>query len=166
MRGSLGAGKALGGPAPGDAASRRMDERVMTISEVALRTGLSQRSIRKLETQGLVCAVGRSPGNYRLFDESALWCVQMVRDLRSLGLTLKEIRELAAVYLERPDASFGPQFASVLERARGRVQDQLSHLRTTHRRIEAFRREHGSILTGQIEIQVPVESAHRSRPPT
>jgi hypothetical protein len=36
---------------------------------------------------------GRSEANCRPFDESALWCVQVIRNLRSLGLTLTEIQD-------------------------------------------------------------------------
>jgi DNA-binding transcriptional MerR regulator len=40
---------------------------------------------------------GRSESNYRLFDSSALWCCQVIAHLRSLGLTIKEIEQLARV---------------------------------------------------------------------
>jgi MerR family copper efflux transcriptional regulator len=57
----------------------------MTIGELARRSGMSIRSIREYEALGLVCTICRSEGNYRLFDESALWCIEVIRDLRSLG---------------------------------------------------------------------------------
>jgi MerR family transcriptional regulator, copper efflux regulator len=57
----------------------------MTIGELARRTGLSIRSIRRYEGLGLIYSAGRSRGDYRLFDESALWCARVIRNLRSLG---------------------------------------------------------------------------------
>jgi MerR family copper efflux transcriptional regulator len=70
----------------------------MTVGELARRTGLSIRCIREYERLGLIYSAGRSEANYRLFDEVALWCASAVQRLRSLGLTLAEIQELAALH--------------------------------------------------------------------
>lgn len=51
----------------------------MTIGELSRRTGMSLRALRRYEGMGLIYTAGRSAGNYRLFDESALWCVEVVR---------------------------------------------------------------------------------------
>src|SRR5919204_3259220 len=80
-----------------------MREKLMTVGELARRTGLPHKSIRELEALGLIYSAGRSEANYRLFNDSALWCVRAIKSLRSLGLTLKEIEQLSAVYL-RPAA--------------------------------------------------------------
>jgi MerR family copper efflux transcriptional regulator len=69
-------------------------EQLMTVGELARRTGLSIKAIRQYEGLGLVYSAGRSDGGYRLFDESALWCAQVISRLRSLGLTIKEIDRL------------------------------------------------------------------------
>jgi MerR family transcriptional regulator, copper efflux regulator len=53
-------------------------------------------------------SAGRSEANYRLFDESAIWCVQVIANLRALGLTIKQIQQLGAVYLDRPDERVSP----------------------------------------------------------
>src|SRR5262245_60134599 len=66
----------------------------MTIGQLARRTGVSIKVLREYDRLGLIYTLGRSESNYRLFDESALWCVQVIGTLRSLGLTLKEIREI------------------------------------------------------------------------
>jgi DNA-binding transcriptional MerR regulator len=71
---------------------------LMTVGELAERTGISRKAIRDLEQRGLVYSAGRSESNYRLYDEEALWCVRMITDLRSLGLTLAEIQQFGADY--------------------------------------------------------------------
>lgn len=71
----------------------------MTIGQLSAKTGVAPKTIRKYERLNLVFGVGRSPGNYRLFDDTAIWCLEVVGTLRSLGLTLKEIQEIAEVYL-------------------------------------------------------------------
>src|SRR5258707_5549810 len=50
-----------------------------------------------------IYTLGRSDSNYRLFGDSALWCVHVVQSLRSLGVTLKEIRVVVAIYLEHSE---------------------------------------------------------------
>jgi len=37
-----------------------------------------------------------------------LWCVQVIGTLRRLGLTISEVRRLAAVYSEKPEETIGP----------------------------------------------------------
>ena len=59
---------------------------LMTIGELARRTGMSPKAIRQFEGLGLIYSAGRSDANNRLFDESAIWCVQAISTLRSLGL--------------------------------------------------------------------------------
>lgn len=88
---------------------------LMTVGQLAARTGLSIKAIRELEGRGLIYTAGRSPANYRLFDESALWCAQVIGNLRSLGLTIKEIEQLAGVYLDRPEEPIGPRLARLRE---------------------------------------------------
>lgn len=62
----------------------------------------------RVRGHGLIYTVSRGPGNYRLFDGDALWCVEVVGNLRAMGLTLAEIREPAGTYLQRRDESVGP----------------------------------------------------------
>lgn len=43
-------------------------------------TGLSIKAIREYERLGLIYSVGRSEGDYRMFDASALWCAGVIAD--------------------------------------------------------------------------------------
>jgi DNA-binding transcriptional MerR regulator len=81
---------------------RSRNGQVMTVGELSRRTGVPAKQLREYEDMGLIYTVGRSAGNYRLFDEAALWCVERIRNLRSLGLTVAEIRDLTEIYLARP----------------------------------------------------------------
>lgn len=113
---------------------------LMTVGELARRTGLSHKAIRELEGRGLIYSAGRSESNYRLFDETALWCVSAIGEMRSLGLTLAEIEQLHARYLEDPDQPPSDQFVHLLDRAEERIHAQIAEHQQTLRRIEAFRR--------------------------
>lgn len=126
--------------------SRGAQARLMTIGELSRRTGMFVRALRKYEGMCLVYTTGRSRGNYRLFDESALWCVEVIRCLRSLGLTVDEIRAIANVYLEQPDHPIGPQLAERLRAARARVDARIAELQALRRRIIEYEAAHAAEL--------------------
>jgi DNA-binding transcriptional MerR regulator len=75
----------------------------MTIGQLSRRIGVPLKVLREYERLGFLYTLGRSASNYRLFGEEAVWCVQVTQGLRSLGLTLNDIRELVTQYLEHPD---------------------------------------------------------------
>ncbi|MGH2719469.1 MAG: MerR family transcriptional regulator [Actinomycetota bacterium] len=121
----------------------------MTIGALSKRTGVPVKTLRKYEDLGLIFTAGRSPGNYRLFNEDALWCVGAVATLRGLGLTLAEIQELAASFLQASDEPIGPRLAAVLGAARCRAQRRIDEAKDLLRRIDAFEAEQGSGLPGE-----------------
>lgn len=112
----------------------------MTVGQLARRSGLSPKTIRELEGRGLIYTVGRSEGNYRLFDESALWCTSTITELRSLGLTLAEIERLRDHYSAGPDQPTEGMFNQVLDDARRRLTARIEVLTAMVARIDGFRR--------------------------
>jgi DNA-binding transcriptional MerR regulator len=127
------------------------EEELITIGQLAARTGLSIKTIRELEGRRLIYTAGRSEANYRLFDSSALWCCQTIANLRTLGLTLKEIEQLAAVYLDQPQEPIGPRLATLLERAEQRIDERIEELEQVRERIRAYRAQRHDVLAGGAE---------------
>lgn len=123
--------------------------RPMTIGALSRRTGVPVKTLRHYEDLGLIYTVGRSPGNYRLFDDEALWCAQVVTELRDLGLTLAELQDLARGYLTDTSEPIGPTLAQVLERVRARTRDSIAELEARLARLDAFEAENQAELTGQ-----------------
>lgn len=113
----------------------------MTVGELARRTGLSIRSIREYERLGLIYSAGRSEGNYRLFDEIALWCAGAVKRLRSLGLTLSEIQELAGYHRAGDERGLERRLQALLEQADRRLEGRIAELTETRERLRDFRIE-------------------------
>jgi MerR family transcriptional regulator, copper efflux regulator len=107
------------------------------------------KQLREYEDAGLIYTAGRSAAGYRLFDNEALWCVGVISSLRGMGLTLAEIRDLASVYLNRPDVPVGPHMASVLSKVRARIDARLDELRQLRQRIEEFEVRHAAELAGR-----------------
>jgi DNA-binding transcriptional MerR regulator len=124
------------------------DDGLMTVGELARRTGLSIKAIREYEAMGLIYSAGRSESNYRLFDDSALWCAEVISTLRSLGLTLKEIDRMARAYLSDPDQPMGPRLAVMLDCAEHRIADRIAELKAVRARIRDYRIEHAAALAG------------------
>lgn len=63
-----------------------------TISKLAKLSGLSEKAIRLYEENGLLTKAVRSEGNYRHFNNSHLKELKRIISLKSLGLTLKDIK--------------------------------------------------------------------------
>lgn len=114
----------------------------MTIGQLSRLSGVNVKTLREYEGMGLIYTVGRSSGNYRLFDESALWCVEVIRNLRSLGLTVAEIREIAGIYLGQPDEPIAPHIAMRVRGARSRIDARIRELQQLRRRIDKFQASH------------------------
>lgn len=110
----------------------------MTIGQLSRRTGVPIKVLRTYEGLGFLYTLGRSESNYRLFDEEALWCVQVIEGLRSLGLTLKEIRALVRCYLERPGEPSGALLEAPLAQALARVEARITALEAQRQRIQEF----------------------------
>jgi DNA-binding transcriptional MerR regulator len=66
----------------------------LKIGDVARRTGMSLRTIRYYESLRLIKPEARTPGGQRLYSEHQFQRLCMIRDLRTLDVPLREIREL------------------------------------------------------------------------
>ncbi|PRZ04201.1 DNA-binding transcriptional MerR regulator [Isoptericola sp. CG 20/1183] len=75
------------------------------IGEVSERTGLSLRTIRYYEEVGLVIPSARSHGGFRLYTESDIARLMVVKRMKPLDFTLEEMRDLLTTLdnLERDD---------------------------------------------------------------
>ena len=67
------------------------------IGEVAERTNLSLRTIRHYEDVGLVRPSARSKGGFRLYTESDVQRLLLIRRMKPLDFTLDEMADLLAV---------------------------------------------------------------------
>lgn len=74
-----------------------MSETHMHIGAVAERTGLSLRTLRHYDEVGLVSPSMRSEGGFRLYSESDLSRLLLVRRMKPLGFALEEMADLLDV---------------------------------------------------------------------
>lgn len=130
----------------------------MTVGELSRRTGVPIKSLRSYTDWGLINTIGRSSANYRLYDTGALWCVQIIGELRGLGLTLAEIRWLFSRYPDRNGRLIGPRLARQLQVARARVGRQIARLEEIRCRIDEFEATHRAELTDQASTAISASS--------
>jgi DNA-binding transcriptional MerR regulator len=98
----------------------------MKIGVLAGRSGLPVKTLRYYEDLGLLPAIGRSEGGYRLFAEESLGRLAFIRRLKTLGLSLEEIQGCLVVH----DAGDLPcaDIQIQLERQIGRIDAQIEEL--------------------------------------
>lgn len=116
-----------------------MTER-MQIGEVAERTGLSLRTIRYYEEVGLVTPSARSQGGFRLYVESDVARLTLVKQMKPLGFQLEEMRELLAALdpnTDSPHASEDERLARLREFA-ATAEQRCAELRARLSAAEGF----------------------------
>ncbi len=89
------------------------DGPLLTIGELARRTGVPVRTIRFWSDSGLVPPASRTDGDRRLYDAACVARLELVTTLRELGVSLASVRsvlggqvtaaEVAAIHLEALD---------------------------------------------------------------
>ncbi|KEF40826.1 MAG: transcriptional regulator [Cyanobium sp. CACIAM 14] len=108
----------------------------MKIGTLAGRSGLSVKTLRYYEDLGLLPAIGRSDGGYRLFGEESLRRLEFIRRLKTLGLSLEEIQDCLAVH----DAGALPcaDIQRQLERQIDRIDGQIRELRQLRKELQTL----------------------------
>ncbi|WP_179230539.1 MerR family transcriptional regulator [Streptomyces sp. CS227] len=120
-----------------------MDDKHMQIGEVAARTELSLRTIRHYEETGLVIPSARSQGGFRLYTETDVARLMVIRRMKPLGFTLEQMRDLldATDHLDSGDALGAEEREALLERVRTyreAAAQQVEKLRVQLARAEDF----------------------------
>jgi len=92
---------------------------MLTIGDLARKTGVKVPTIRYYEQMGLMAPAERSDGNQRRYSTAERERLSFIRHARDLGLTIEAIRELIALsaHPDQPcaqaDEIAGAQLASV-----------------------------------------------------
>jgi DNA-binding transcriptional MerR regulator len=73
---------------------RRAARETYHIGELAARGGVTPDTLRYYDRLGLLPAVTRTDGGFRLYSEAALDRLRFIKQAQSLGLTLHEVGDL------------------------------------------------------------------------
>ncbi len=72
-------------------------EGIVLIGQLATRTGVSTKTLRFYEAEGLLDEPERLPNGYRTYDGTAVDRVGFIRQAQSAGLTLAQVGEILAI---------------------------------------------------------------------
>lgn len=74
-----------------------IDPDLMQIGELAERTGLSHRTIRHYDDEGLLNPTSRSAGGFRLYSADDLDRLLVIKRMKPLGFSIEQMRDLLDV---------------------------------------------------------------------
>lgn len=111
----------------------------MRIGELSRRSGVSERSLRWYEQQGLLVA-GRSANGYRDYDEAAVERASMVQMLFGMAFPKDVVRTVIACSGHATDAAHPSHdgLAEQLVAVRERLGERIERLTAAHEQVSAF----------------------------
>jgi DNA-binding transcriptional MerR regulator len=117
-------------------------ETLLQIGEVAERVGLSLRTLRYYEEIGLLTPETRTEGGFRLYAEAQVDRVLLIKQMKPLGFTIQEMRELldARDALHADDTSPADRERALegLKAYAGAAAERMTQLREQLDRAEEF----------------------------
>ncbi|MGW4158150.1 MerR family DNA-binding protein [Streptomyces sp. NPDC004788] len=119
---------------------------LLTVADVAARSGLSASAVRYYHRMGLLTAHDRARGSHRRFDEAVLDRLRFIRSAQRLGLSLAEITELLSVR----DGAPGPLTESLLRRHLGTLDTEMALLRELRQEMTTLLRH----ATDSVDLRV------------
>ncbi len=113
------------------------------IGDVAERVGLSLRTVRYYEEQGLIEPAGRTSGGFRLYTDAQVDRLLLIKQMKPLGYTVRQMCELLVAQDDLADADperRGEAEASVAAFAAD-AAERCDGLREQVRKAEEFARQ-------------------------
>lgn len=131
-------------------------ERWWRVGEVARATGLTVRTLHHYDEIGLLVPSGRSAGDYRLYDDADLRRLLAIGHLKSLGLSLDEVRAA----LDEP----GFDVAAILDRQIDATRERLAAETDLLARLERLREAGGDGWDDVLAAIALTERLHHADP--
>ncbi len=114
----------------------------MTIKEAEERTGLTRSNIRFYEKQGLIKPLRNAGNSYRDYSEKDIEGIQKIAYLRTLGISIEDIRRIADGQVE---------LYEVVQGQIPRLEQQMAELQNARRMCEMLLAQ-GEIAYGDLEV--------------
>ncbi len=108
---------------------------LLQIGEIAHQAGTTTRTVRYYLGEDLIAAAERSPGGFYLFESRTVDTVLFIQKLKSLGMSLNEIKSLYQIRREKPTGN--EAYPLVLKR----LQDRLCDVNKKIEEYEELRKE-------------------------
>lgn len=109
----------------------------MRIGELARESGLAVETVRYYEKEGLIAAPPRSAAGYRDYPLQTLHYLNFIRSAKAVGFSLKECRDLLAIFVSR-DAHTCAEVKDVSEEKLAQLEQQMEALQRMHQTLKAI----------------------------
>jgi DNA-binding transcriptional MerR regulator len=106
-----------------------MDDKIYTIKQTALITGLTDDTLRYYERIGLVGPIARAPSGHRRYSQIDLSWIDFLTKMLSTGMTLESLGRYIELF-RQGDETAGERRAMLETHAR-QLQDHMSQLQET-----------------------------------
>lgn len=110
----------------------------MTVGAAAKAAGVSAKAIRLWESKGLLPPAERTEAGYRLFSDDDVAVLRFIRQAKTLGLTLPEIKNI--IDLQRDGAAPCGRVTELLDAHIAEIDRTLTELRQLRRSLATARR--------------------------
>ena len=114
----------------------------MQISELAKALHITTRTIRLYEQMGLVEPPKRTEGGIRVYDKADITRFKFVLKLKTLGLSLQEMKELADIYSrEQLPEKIMPRLIELLDSHLDNIRKRVFQLRSLETDIAKYKQK-------------------------
>jgi len=111
-----------------------MDEKILTIGQLARETGTKVETVRFYEKSGLLPAPARTSGNYRSYDRGHFNRLSFIRRARDLGFSLDQIRALLTLSDDRNQSCVA--IDAIAKEHRAEVVRKIADLRSLKKELD------------------------------
>lgn len=130
---------------------RLSNEDYMQISDLAEMLGITTRTIRLYEKIGLVEPPKRTDGRVRYYEKADVKRFKFVLKLKTLGLSLEEMKELAEIYTREAHIpeKIMPRLLELLDTHLKNIRQKITTLKSLETEIDAYRQR----IVDQFQLQ-------------
>lgn len=110
----------------------------LTIGQLSQQTGVSRKAIRLYEETGVVVPeVKRSNGNYRVYNDNHVFCINCIKQFQSLGISLEEMKQLLVIF-EKNAKDVEPHLQHLLREKLVRIDEHIEELQKLRQHVASF----------------------------
>jgi len=84
---------------PGGNKKKKLQGKLLTVGEIAERSGISTRTLKYWEEKELISPDARSEGGFRLYRESFIEICYRIKELQLFGYTVEELKDMNLLLL-------------------------------------------------------------------
>jgi DNA-binding transcriptional MerR regulator len=118
-----------------------MNDKFISIGNLAQKLEMSQRTIRYYEEIGLLNSIKRIEGGRRVYTDVDLRRLKLIKRLIIMGMNLSEMQELEAMWIiEKSNEKVLKRLLELLENHMKRLDDRIADLDILRNEIKEYRK--------------------------